>query len=177
MFDRKNNIRKTLNLSILSLVGLVAVVIYLQVQSESNNVKPEIFNLPDITSSQVISSSQFFGQVVFVDIWAVWCIPCRELLPHAQQLANLYEKDGLRVIGINEDTKIEKISEYLSSLGISFQQLSDKQGQFMMDQSIVALPSMILIDRMGKIRYQQTGYSLEDSDIIESKIVALLSEH
>src|SRR5262245_34968320 len=65
------------------------------------------------------------GQVVFVDFWATWCLPCVEGFPHTVSLAKEYKKQGLATIAVSFDQIDDepKVREFLAKQGADFEHL------------------------------------------------------
>ena len=138
--------------------------------------QPENFVLNNMATGQSVASSQFLGKVVYVDVWASWCVPCRESMPHAQMLADTYADAGLVVIGINQDTDMAAANAFLDRLNIRFMQLGDPRGEFMIAQEIAALPTVLIYDRLGVLRHRYVGYTQADRATIDAEVLLLLAE-
>jgi thiol-disulfide isomerase/thioredoxin len=152
-------------------VGSILFVNFQKSQSD-----PEIFYLMDMGTHLPVAASEFQGKIVYVDVWASWCVPCRESMPHAQALSDQYAARGLAVIGINQDTDMVAAYQFLNLLKINFQQLGDPTGEFMMAQNIDALPTVLVFDRMGQLRHRYVGYTEADRATIDAEVLALLEE-
>src|SRR5262249_39656548 len=70
------------------------------------------------------------GQVVLVDYWATWCLPCVEGFPHAVELANKYREAGLATIAVSFDQLEEepRVREFLAQKGADFENLLSSYG-------------------------------------------------
>jgi len=97
------------------------------------------------------------GQVVLLNFWATWCIPCREEIPHLNELQHELESQGLRVVGASTDDDIEGVNAYQQEVKkIEYQVLlggSDAKAKLEHPQ----LPTTYLIDRQGRIRQKIIG--------------------
>ena len=111
------------------------------------------FSLPD-TSSRVVSMKDFKGKVIFIDVWATWCGPCREQFPYLKEIEEEY-KDNQDIVfmGISLDKAKDK-QKWLKAIqkeklpGI---QLLDDFGKSFADKyGISAIPRFLLIDKQGK---------------------------
>ena len=146
------------------------------VQFQKKPVEPETFFLADMSTHQSVASSEFLGKVMYVDVWASWCVPCRKSMPHAQMLSDQYTDRGLAVIGINQDTDMVAAYKFLNLLDISFRQLGDPKGEFMITQEIEALPTVLIFDRSGVLRHRYVGYTEADRATIDAEVMRLLDE-
>ena len=61
------------------------------------------FTLPDL-DGRMVSLSDYAGQVVLINFWATWCIPCREEIPDFVELQSEHGPDGFVILGISIDT-------------------------------------------------------------------------
>jgi cytochrome c-type biogenesis protein len=97
------------------------------------------------------------GQVVLLNFWATYCIPCREEIPALNSLQHELESQGLRVIGASVDDTIDGVNSYQEDVvKFDYQVLlggSDAKVKF--EQTV--LPTTYLIDRQGRIRQKITG--------------------
>ncbi|HEY5101656.1 MAG TPA: TlpA disulfide reductase family protein, partial [Steroidobacteraceae bacterium] len=55
------------------------------------------------SAGDLLDLAAFKGQVVYLDFWASWCVPCRESFPWMNRLQDELGKDGLVVIAVNVD--------------------------------------------------------------------------
>lgn len=103
---------------------------------------------------------KYRGQVVLVDFWAMWCIPCREKFPETVELSCKYSDDGLAVVSINLDDPEgrDAARKFLESQNAPFDHLASSQGSS--DKSFEgfeieggALPHFKLYDRKGVLRH------------------------
>lgn len=98
------------------------------------------------------------GQVVLVDYWATWCVPCRKKFPHTVALAKEHQAEGLVVIGVamDDDDAHEDVVKFLAEQQATFDKLRSKTGAS--DESFEAfevpggtLPCLRLFDRDSKV--------------------------
>lgn len=97
------------------------------------------------------------GQVVLLNFWATWCLPCREEIPAFNALQNELQSEGLRIVGASLEDSIEGVNAYQEEVRkFEYQVLvggSDLKVKF--EQSV--LPTTYLIDREGRIRDKIIG--------------------
>jgi thiol-disulfide isomerase/thioredoxin/outer membrane lipoprotein-sorting protein len=99
------------------------------------------------------------GKVVLLDFWATWCLPCRIELPIVEKIHKEFKDKGLVVLGI-DDEPADQVRPFLKETGITFPTLLDTED--VVDRyQVQAIPSMILIDREGKVAWQQLGTTSE----------------
>lgn len=97
--------------------------------------------------------SDYSGHYVLLDFWATWCGPCLKEVPVLRQAAELYEKRGLEILGMNSDEKIEKARKFLEKSGISWPQSSPESTKRIVDGELGVkwYPAIILIDPQRRI--------------------------
>lgn len=101
---------------------------------------------------------EFRGQVVMINFWATWCGPCRQEMPHLNRLHERYHKAGFMLLGVNVDEQPEAARAMVKKLGIVFPVLLDTGKRVSRLYDVSAMPSSILIDRDGRVRYVHLGY-------------------
>lgn len=101
---------------------------------------------------------EFRGQVVMINFWATWCSPCRQEIPHLNRLQDRYRKAGFSLLGINIDDQPRVAREMMQKLGVVFPVLFDTDKRVSRLYDVGAMPSTLLIDRDGRVRYIHLGY-------------------
>ena len=114
------------------------------------------------------------GQVVLLNFWATWCLPCREEIPALNALQAELQAQGLRIVGASLEDSIEGVNAYQEEVAkFEYQILvggSDLKVKF--EQSV--LPTTYLIDRQGRIRQKIIG--TKDKAGWEAVVKPLLTE-
>jgi len=117
------------------------------------------FQLKDLEGRE-IQLKGLRGQVVLLNFWASWCGPCRLEMPVIEKLHRQFHGKGLRVFGVN-DEDIDTIRDYVAEHEYSFPTLVDINQQAMSLYRIRGIPTMVVIDRDGKIAQFRVGLSRE----------------
>ena len=117
------------------------------------------FRLKDLEGREIQLKS-LRGNVVLLNFWATWCGPCRLEMPVIENLHQQFHGKGLRVFGVN-DEDIDTIREYVAEHEYSFPTLVDTDQQAMNLYRIRGIPTMVVIDREGKIVQYRLGLSRE----------------
>jgi thiol-disulfide isomerase/thioredoxin len=134
--------------------------------------------VPDVEfqtlAGQPFRLKELQGQVVLLNFWATYCIPCREEIPALNALQNELQAQGLRIIGASLDDSIDGVNAYQEEVAkFEYQVLlggSDAKVKFA--QSV--LPTTYLIDREGRIRQKIIG--ARDKAGWEAAVKPLLAE-
>jgi thiol-disulfide isomerase/thioredoxin len=138
------------------------------------------WTLPDLDDKPV-QFADFKGKVVVMDFWGSWCGPCRTELPHYQALYDRY-KNSHDVAFISLNWEHAETAEKHQQTALKFMTLShytfpvvyDHDGSAVKNYGIQGFPTVFLIDRTGKIRYKNVGFSEQISEILEAQIQSLL---
>jgi len=143
------------------------------VGTEVGDVAPD-FTAPT-TDGDKITLSDLRGQVVLIEFWGSWCIPCKKSMPYIHGLLETYGADGLVVIGVSTDTQKDDAVRYLQENGYSdlicIWEPGGKSTRVKLLFNVDWIPRSIVIDRTGVIRYN--GHP---SDLAPSFLEAVLAE-
>jgi len=115
------------------------------------------WKLPSLTADSV-SLESLKGKLVLIDFFYKSCYPCMQAIPMLQALNEKYKDKGLEVIGIDPfDTKEKGLAEFLAKRGVTYTVLLEAK-EIAKKYRVSAYPTLFLIDRNGKIIYNQEGY-------------------
>lgn len=128
------------------------------------------------SSGKNLKLSEHRGEVVMVNFWATWCGPCRQELPLLNRLHEQYRKAGFTLLGVNIDDRPDVAQTMAKKLGITFPVLFDTEKRVSRLYDVNAMPSTVLIDRDGKVRYIHLGYRAGYETSYESQIRELLKQ-
>jgi peroxiredoxin len=116
------------------------------------------------------------GQVVMINFWATWCGPCREEMPHLNRLYEKYHGSGFTLLGINIDDDPRNALGVAAKLGLQFPVLLDTDKKVSRLYDLNTMPSTVLIDRDGRVRYIHLGYKDGYEQSYETQVRELLRE-
>lgn len=124
---------------------------------------------PDFTLNALdgkkVSLKDFKGKVVFLNIWAVWCPPCRMEMSSIEALHKSFKDKGLVVIAVNSEESEKKVSKFIKKKGYTFLVLLDADGSVTKDSYRTSgLPTTFLIDRQGMVVGKAEGAREWDSE-------------
>ena len=114
------------------------------------------------------------GRVVMVNFWATWCAPCRQEMPHLNRLYEKYRGAGFVLLGVNVDDDVAKAADVAAKLGVTFPVLLDTEKSVSKLYDVSTMPSTMIIDRDGKVRYVHRGYLAGYEENYEKQIRELL---
>ncbi len=130
----------------------------------------------DSASGENIRLSDYIGEVVMINFWASWCGPCRQEMPLLEALHEKYNMMGFTMLGINLDEKRADADALLAQIPVSFPILFDPESKISRLYNVKAMPTTILLDRDGNLRFLHKGYQSGFEDKYEADIKALIRE-
>ncbi|MDP9012400.1 MAG: TlpA family protein disulfide reductase [Pseudomonadota bacterium] len=116
------------------------------------------------------------GKVVYVDFWASWCAPCKQSFPWLDNLVREYGPQNFVVIGVNVDKDRDRAARFLNETRADFPIVYDPKGELATAYKVTGMPSGILIDRSGQVRFQHAGFSEKQKGLYEEQLHTLLAE-
>lgn len=116
------------------------------------------FKLTDLSGDSV-SMANLHGKVVFLNIWATWCAPCREEMPSMEKLyQRLHDNKGFVMLAVSQDTSNrDEVLAYVKKHGYHFDVLLDPQNAVAEAYKVSGVPETFIIDREGRIVAHHAG--------------------
>jgi peroxiredoxin len=128
------------------------------------------------TSGQQVSLDSYRGHVVAVDFFASWCHPCRDSIPHLNEMSRKYGKQGLQVLGISVDEDGERaVRRFTEEQHIGYPVALAGESTAT-DFGVRSVPIMFVIDKKGKVSEIYRGFNVEVGRSAEQLIKKLLAE-
>jgi cytochrome c biogenesis protein CcmG, thiol:disulfide interchange protein DsbE len=110
------------------------------------------FRAVDLATRDSVSLEDYRGSVTLVNIWATWCVPCREEMPSMQRLYDSVGTRGFRIAAISIDEgSSEDVAAFARELDLSFDILHDRSGSVERLYQTTGVPESFLLDRRGKL--------------------------
>ena len=135
---------------------------------------------PDFTlkhfNGENVRLEELRGQVVLLNFWASWCGPCRQEMPVLDQIHQRYEDTGFSVVAVNVEKDADSARKLLEKSQVSFPVLMDSTQSVSRLYNLKAMPSTVVIDRDGNIRYVHNGYKPGDESKYVEVVKALIRE-
>lgn len=96
------------------------------------------------------------GKVTVINFWATWCPPCREEMPELNKFAKKYQQSLVfYAVDIQEDS--DKVAEFITKNNYTMTTLLDNDGTVAKKFRISAIPTTIVIDKDGLIKFRKSG--------------------
>ena len=98
--------------------------------------------------------ADYKGDVVLLNVWATWCLPCRTEMPSIQALHDRFGARGLKVVAVSIDNAgaDDAIRKFRDQYGLTFEILHDESGAIKRDYQTTGVPETFVIGRDGVIR-------------------------
>ena len=114
------------------------------------------FRLDDL-EGRPVRLADYRGQVVLINFWATWCLPCRTEMPEIESVYRAHRERGFGVLAIDMQEHAGLVRPFMAELGLTFPALLDLDGSVGRAYRARALPASFLVDRQGTVRYVKVG--------------------
>ena len=121
------------------------------------NTKAPSLALPPLEGANVpaLTDAAVTGKLTLVNVFASWCVPCRQEHPMLKELA---KDNRLNVVGINYKDKSDNAIRFLGELGNPYAAIGiDPNGKAAIDWGVYGIPETYLVDQAGTIVYKKVG--------------------
>ena len=153
---------------ILVLLPLV-IVLFICAKTEktsifgNNSSKAPDFAVKDLKGRE-ISLSNYSGKVVFLNFWATWCGPCKAEIPDFIEAYKQYKDKGMEIIGISVDRRnLNSVLKFVEKYKINYPVVMSTDKIQKDYEPGPYIPTTIIIDQEGKIRYKHIGYMSKEA--------------
>lgn len=106
---------------------------------------------------QRLTRSQFGGQLLVLNFWATWCVPCIQELPSLNQFQKQFASSGVVVLGVSVDQNERAYRQFLKRAGVTFRTSRDPQADLSSRYGTFKYPETYVIDRNGKVVQKHIG--------------------
>lgn len=113
------------------------------------------------------------GKAVVLDFWASWCEPCRQEAPILDAVARHLRGKGVVFVGINTGDRRESAIAFAKSRDLSYTEAFDGDGHVADEYGVQGLPTLVVIDRKGRIVAMLTRLVYKDE--VEALVKKALS--
>lgn len=163
-----------------SLIRIMAAIALCAGFASPGLANPSHTAAPDFTlksqKGDNLKLSELRGKVILINFWASWCGPCRQEMPVLNELYQHYRSLDFTVLGVNVEQNSDKAESLLKEIPVSFPILFDNHNQVSKLYNVKGMPSTVLVDRDGNVRYTHIGYQAGTENEYQSKIRELIRE-
>lgn len=143
---------------------------------EINREAPD-FKVMDLATRDTVSLDDYRGSVTLVNIWATWCLPCRDEMPSMQALYDSLAGRGFRIAAVSIDEgSPEDVVAFAQKLGLTFDILHDRSGTIERLYQTTGVPESFLLDRRGILVKRVIGAHDWSSAANRSTVERLLAQ-
>ena len=145
------NIRSILTLIFVLLLASQGLSFAVNVGQECPKFELKIIDGPKVQSDRIKGKSPLL--LVF---WATWCTYCKDEIPKLKKIFSEFEPKGVEVIAINPgvNDSLDRIKQFIKKYKISYPVAFDEESKTIECFKIIGLPTVIIIDKDGIIRYR-----------------------
>ena len=135
--------------------------------------------MPDLVLSRLDGAGDIMlrslkGKVVLLDIWASWCVPCKEEMPLLDEMAGRLRRDGVEIIAVSVDEDRASAQAFLGTRPRWHLTLAhDPQGRVADLLQPPKMPTSYVIDGAGVVQAINAGFERADAPRIEARLRAL----
>jgi thiol-disulfide isomerase/thioredoxin len=106
-----------------------------------------------------VSLRDLRGQVVLLNVWTLWCLPCRSEMPVLESLHRVYQPAGLTLVGVNVDGRgdLPTVRSFVRTTGLTYRIWLDPDDGISAHLPAPSLPATWLIGRDGRIVWSRLG--------------------
>ncbi|MGH2650458.1 MAG: TlpA family protein disulfide reductase [Actinomycetota bacterium] len=138
------------------------------IRAKSPTPAPD-FTVPSLTG-RPLSLADFRERVVLLNFWATWCPPCREEMPSMERLYQRYKDRGFTILALSIDRNVGAVPGFVERFRLTFPIGLDPESAYQMR----ALPTTVLIDRVGQVTALAVGARDWDSPAAHAVVETLL---
>ena len=131
------------------------------------------FTLGDIDSGQATTVDPR-GEVLVINFWAPWCVPCQTEHPLLNRLANEYAGKPVNFVGVTYDSQLGESAAFLDRSGRGMRNLHDPDGVVSINFGVVGVPETFFVGRDGTVRARVIGPV--DEKLVHEELDKLLAE-
>ncbi len=128
------------------------------------------------TSGQPVSLDTYRGRVLVLDFFATWCRPCRDSIPHLNEMTRKFGKQGLQVLGISVDDGGERAVKHFAEQYHITYPIALAGETTLADFGVRSVPMVFVIDKKGTVTDVFRGFNGDVGRSAEQLIKKLLAE-
>lgn len=120
--------------------------------------------LPDLRLNFLGSEPELSGKPLLLEFWATWCPPCRQSIPHLNEIYAKYKDRGLMVVGVTDEPNAV-IRKFQKEIPMDYAVATDTGGRLNEKMGIKGIPHAFLVNKDGTIVWEGHPGSMPESEI------------
>lgn len=149
--------------SVLKIAALVAIVCFIN-QLMGGSDKNIGGLLPKLEVKYIGPAPALSGKALILEFWATWCGPCRQSIPHLNEIYKKYKPKGLEIVGVTKEDAAT-VKAFTESVPIDYSVAQDAEARLSAHFAVTGIPFALLVDKTGKIVWQGHPMELKNEDI------------
>jgi cytochrome c biogenesis protein CcmG/thiol:disulfide interchange protein DsbE len=116
------------------------------------------------------------GHVVFLNVWATWCLPCRAEIPELNKLHEKYAARGFKVVGVSVDEgNPDGVKQFVNEQKITYPIVLDPDGKLATLLNTSVIPTSIVVDKKGDVVWKHYGVVKTTDDTLVKALESALA--
>jgi thiol-disulfide isomerase/thioredoxin len=135
-------------------------------------------NVPNATGAASGSTrlEDYRGKVLFLNLWATWCGPCRAEMPSMEKLYQRFKNKGLEILAVNIQERKADVEAFMRRNKLTFPAALDGDGRIAGQYGVMGIPTSYILDRQGRVILRLVGSINWDDPNIFAAFETLLAE-
>lgn len=104
-----------------------------------------------------VASNSFRGKLLVLNVWSVWCLPCRKEMPSLERLSKTLDSQRFAVIGLAAETDALQVHKFLAYYGVTFENFLDRDAVILQRLNVKAYPQTFLVAPDGTLVQRVMG--------------------
>lgn len=164
-------------MKVFQIIILLSILLLFSVEdnafAKNTNVQQaKNFSLKD-TAGNNFTLSELRGEIVVLNFWATWCVPCLREMPELEKLYQNYKDKGVKVVGIAVVSNKKDIPRQTEKVGVTYPVLLGDKKIISDYNQFYSIPQTFIIDRDGNIVKQLSGS--HDYAVFEKELQKVLN--
>jgi thiol-disulfide isomerase/thioredoxin len=131
--------------------------------------------LANARSAGSVRLEDYRGKIVFLNLWATWCGPCRAEMPSMEKLYQRFKDRGLEILAVNIQEQKPDVEAFMRRNKLTFPAVLDADGRIANQYGVRGIPTSYILDRQGRVILRLVGSINWDRPEIFAAFEALLS--
>ena len=155
------------------ILSAIGILLMLSCDTSSNDTI-EIVDFDGLYSKIDLSVDKTY----VINFWATWCVPCKKVMKFLNEYHEKYAKENFKVLMINTDTprSLAKVKSFIRSQKYSFNIGMDPNKVIAKKLNGMIMPTLILVDKNGIVKWRHQGYVPGEEIEIENQIRLILGK-
>ncbi len=124
-------------------------------------------------NNNIHNIEDYRGQILVLNFWATWCVPCRKEMPALKKAWNRLQDEGIPLLGIATKDEPDAVLEYIKKNNLEFPIPMDPDGSVASDWAVMAVPTAYVVNHEGRIAIRIIGGKDWDKPELVDSIIKL----